>query len=285
MTTLTAIKIRGPIKNGGTYPLRDMGMGITARIMDITPAKAEEWYKKRRKDQRKESQAEINMLVRHQKKKKFPFNGQPILFDTNDEVCDGQQRLKSCIESGVTITCLVIWGIPAEVYPTIDAGRARSARDALKSAGIRNQTAMASACQIIFRVENNLPVAQFGVHLKLSPMEILNIYNEHKGLDKLHMQSYYVGRVIHNMGVAVACKWFFNRRSFTDATGFYTKLAEGTLLSKGDPILLLRDTLMPYRLHVGQTMPMMIESWNAYRKKETLTKFTIMAGRPLPIIL
>jgi hypothetical protein len=273
------------IKSGGTYPLVKLGMGITARIMDITPDLADKWLEKNPRVNRNMSQAEVDMLVRHSENNEIMFNGQPIIFDNRDRLSDGQHRLAACRKSGKPFMCLVIWGVDPKAFATIDAGRARSARDALKSEGVLNQTAIASACQILYRIENNLPVSHYGIQLKLSPMEILQICKTHKNLENYHAKAYDVGRLIHNMGIAVACRWLFDRVNLKDAEDFYTKVAEGTNLSKGDPILLLRNELMPARLNINMTAPMMIIAWNAYRKKEELKKFVFQSGKPLPPII
>jgi hypothetical protein len=274
-----------PIKSGGTFPLCKLGMGITARIMDIVPDLADKWLEKNPRVNRNMSQAEVDMLVRHREANEIMFNGQPIIFDDKDRLIDGQHRLAACRKSGKSFTCLVIWGINPEAFTTIDSGRARSARDALKSEGILNQTAIASACQILYRIENGLPVSHYGIQLKLSPMEILQICKAHKNIESYHAKAYAVGRLIHNMGVAVAFRWLFDRKNLKDAEEFYIKVAEGTNLSKGDPILLLRNELIPKRLNQNMTAPMMVIAWNSFRKKEELKKFAFQTGKPLPTII
>jgi len=276
---------KSPKKVGGCYPLRNMGMGITAKIMDITPDLAGRMRRKLYKLQRNPTQATVDMFGRHQKDGTWIFNGDTIKFNTKNECIDGQQRLAACVASGVTITAFVVWGIPTEAYPTIDAGRARSPKDALRAAGIPNQTAVAAACQLLYRVENKYPIAQYGIHLKLSPMEIMEIARTHKGLDKCYMRSYYAGRVIHNSGVATACRWLFDRRNLQQSDVFFDKLASGANLSKGEPILTLRNMVMPQRLHVSHTMPLVVEAWNAFRRGDNGGTLRIVTGRVLPEIL
>ena len=56
---------------------------------------------------------------------KWKFNGDAIRFSDNGKLIDGQNRLKGCVESGVTILTNVITGLPEDVFNTIDQGRVR----------------------------------------------------------------------------------------------------------------------------------------------------------------
>lgn len=55
---------------------------------------------------------------------------QPIAFNTNMELCDGQHRLSACVDSGASFVSIVIFGVPPRSVVNVDAGAKRSAVDA-----------------------------------------------------------------------------------------------------------------------------------------------------------
>lgn len=61
----------------------------------------------------------------------WQYNGDPIRLNEKGELLDGQHRLQACVYAGVSFECELIEGLPDTVMPTIDAGRRRSASDAL----------------------------------------------------------------------------------------------------------------------------------------------------------
>lgn len=273
-----------PEKVGGTFPLFKIGAGISVRLMDITPELAESWLKKNPRVQRNMSQSEVNMLARHNTAGEWMLNGSTIVFDTEDRLCDGQHRLAACVRSDLAITSLVVFGVDPTSFDTMDAGRSRSPRDALKAAGISNQTMVSAACQILYRVENRIPVHSFKSteRVRLSPMEIVQFAKSHKGIEQAATSAAPVARIIHNTGAALACRWLFDRLSRDQAEEFYERLAIGDKLDKGHPVLLLRNSVMPQRRYVVDIMPMMFLAWNAVRKNEPLKKFSFPPTKPLP---
>lgn len=273
-----------PKKTGGTFPLVALGMGLKARLVEVKPDLAASWLAKNPRVQRTLSHSEVNMLARHIDSGEWVVNGGTIVFDTEDRLCDGQHRLAACIKTGKPITCLVVYGVEPKAFATMDVGRARNPRDALKAAGITHQTAVASACQILYRVEHGLPVHAFDLlkRVRLSPLEILAFYNSHKGLDRAVRTGAAVGRMTHNMGAAVACRWLFDRISRDASEEFFERVEIGDQLDRGHPVLLLRAHLMPNRLYVASIVWSFVLAWNATRKGEKLTRFDIRTDKPLP---
>ena len=103
MTTLhTPTRLNGPAKpqkRGGTFPAAQLGLGIKAQLMEITPALAEEWLSKNPRVQRTMSQTEVDMLARHITRGEWQLNGGTIVFSTDDRLCDGQHRLAACVQA------------------------------------------------------------------------------------------------------------------------------------------------------------------------------------------
>ena len=68
--------------------------------------------------------------------------GQPVLIDVDQKLADAQHRLYGVLISGATIKSYVITGIEAGLFPYIDNGGARTAKDALQTAGYNGVAAV-----------------------------------------------------------------------------------------------------------------------------------------------
>lgn len=97
-----------------------------------------------------------NRAVKEQTKNKYArdmssgewvFNGEPIQILENGELTNGQHRLFSCIESGKSFWCIVIWGLPEIVRMTIDVGPVKSTADHLRMLGVKNSSIVAPAAK------------------------------------------------------------------------------------------------------------------------------------------
>lgn len=82
------------------------------------------------------------------------MNGQPLVFDTDNVLVDGFQRLKAVVSSGVTIRTLVARNVRADTLHTIDQHRRRSYTGVLESRGVENAGAVMKTMSKLIRIEN-----------------------------------------------------------------------------------------------------------------------------------
>lgn len=75
-------------------------------------------------------------------------NGEPIIFDENGLLKDGQHRLLAVLESGVPVKMLVVEGISRDIN-TFDEGGGRTATQRAKAEGLRLNTSTLGAITII----------------------------------------------------------------------------------------------------------------------------------------
>jgi hypothetical protein len=75
--------------------------------------------------------------------------GQPIIFDTEGRMIDGQHRCHAIASAGIPIELLVIRGAPADSFAVIDSGKRRNASDALSIKGFKNVHVLAAAAKTI----------------------------------------------------------------------------------------------------------------------------------------
>ena len=125
---------------------------LTAEITSIDAATAGSWLSLNYTGQRKLKSANVRKIARSIGRGYFQFNGQPILFDPNGRLLDGQNRLAALIEARKihkhlsscpkTISCLVVRGIPTEAFPTLDQGAKRTTADFMRE---KNATKLVAA--------------------------------------------------------------------------------------------------------------------------------------------
>ena len=91
--------------------------GITMAVEDIGPAKAREYMKLNINNPRggTMSRSVIKSYAEDMKAGLWQLNGEPIVFDEDGFLKDGQHRLAAILMSGVTIRTVVIRGVAADV--------------------------------------------------------------------------------------------------------------------------------------------------------------------------
>jgi hypothetical protein len=80
---------------------------------------------------------------------------QPIVFDDQGNLIDGQHRLLAVVETGVTVWMWVFRGAPSETQETIDTGKSRTLEHQLKVKGEKNVVALAAVLRGVFNYEAN----------------------------------------------------------------------------------------------------------------------------------
>ena len=108
-----------------TFQANDVGTtGVTYVLETIGPDEAKEYLAKN-KDNRKLSASWVRTLSLRQKRGEWQFTGDPIRFDSNDYLRDGQHRLNMVVETGEPIKAIVIRGLDPKVFMVLDTGKKR----------------------------------------------------------------------------------------------------------------------------------------------------------------
>lgn len=83
---------------------------------------------------------------------RFRFNGDTLKFDLNDDLLDGQHRLKGCHESGKVLNTVIVRCLPPETMSIIDVGARRSTAHAFQILGIPHAPICAPAVKALVMV-------------------------------------------------------------------------------------------------------------------------------------
>jgi hypothetical protein len=199
-------------------------------------------------------------------------NGSTIVFGTDGRVLDGQHRLAAVIEARKAIDTLVVRGVSAEVYATIDTGKSRTGGDAIHAIidspslaaatirflndhateWIRTPATTLSNTQILERALAILPQLRAAVEFTAS-----------KKWRRMLPPSVVAGLFI-----------LFAQKDRTLAEAFFTSLADGEDLKKRDPVFVLRERFiaqtrgirrMAMRVTPKIEAAWVIKAWNLVR--------------------
>lgn len=175
---------------------------------------------------------------------RWALNGESIKFAKNGDLIDGQHRCWAVVETDKAIKTLVMFGIENDNRMTLDQGAARSSADYLMMEGeVKYVT-------IVAGVARTLLILRRGLHSKAGGLEgatRLAIRAEYWSNDK-EINSAVVfccGSRKQNVpsggAVAASAALVLARRISPSADDFFDRLITGADLSKGSPILAVRN--------------------------------------------
>ncbi len=274
-----------PKKTGGTYPRVTLGLGLTARLMDISPDLAEKWVKKNPRVQRNISQAEVDMITRLINGGDWYVNGATIVFGSDGRLYDGQHRLAAIVKSGKIVTCLCIWGVDAMAFTTMDTGRVRTGADSLRANKVAYTSAVSAAVGILWKMERGTFTDVRTYTDKISPLETARFVETHKGLVDAASLAQPCCKIVHSASVPTACYYLFSRIDADKTAEFFRYLVTGADLSAGSPILALRNkALLRGELKPNELLRYFFAAWNAFRAGKPMPRNVPTSG-PLPELI
>lgn len=242
------------------------------RVMDVGSELAAHFLKFNVKN-RDLRQTHADSLARDMISGRWEYAGDPIRFDANGNLIDGQHRLVAIVQAQVTMPMLVVWGLSPESQSVIDTGKVRSIQDALLLSGTRNARTIATSLRYLYMwdSENGLVESKRkSTHAELRDLLAQNPKME-PSVDWVH-ENKQVGLLLTN-GAAAFLFFLFDRIDAEDCREFFGAVSSGANLTETDPRLMLRNTVENCRLRGGKishtpfrmVIPWTIKAWNAWR--------------------
>lgn len=258
----------------------------TSAFISITPEVAARWLKFNVKNRNIRRQ-DVDRYKRDMASGSWHLDGSPIRFAQDGALLDGQHRLTAIVESGVTVTMLVVRGIVADAQTVMDTGRRRTAADALAINGHKNYSTLAAVALLALSVE----AGQIDSRYEASHEEILNYIDANPGIvDSVETVKPYCRKTDCPPSVVAYTHWVLSRLSPTMATDFWQSASEKVGLSEGDPVIALTNRFaesrrnrerLPKRVYLS----LIFRAWNARRAGKTMRFIRISspAGGLVPI--
>ncbi len=116
----------------------------------VTPDLAKEWLA-RAHVQRTLRKNRVQRYAEDMREGRWGEDIAPLVFDTEDNLANGQHRLNAVVESGVAQEFWVLTGVSPDAIGQMDTGAPRSISDQLRFAGVANYAAVGSSARAVLR--------------------------------------------------------------------------------------------------------------------------------------
>lgn len=143
----------------GVKPIANDKGEIRHEIYNVSPEMADAWLGQNNHN-RKLRKAVVSKYARDMSRGLWKFNGEPIQFDSNGDLINGQHRLNAVRESRTTQPFLVVTGLPPEAHESLDAGAKRTAGDVLTLAGYDDGKTIGATARLALNLDANPNVAR-----------------------------------------------------------------------------------------------------------------------------
>jgi hypothetical protein len=260
------------------------------KVVLVTPETAALWLE-RNVHNRRLRQPKVDEMSRDMAAHRWGFAADPIRFDWNGNLIDGQHRLHAVIKSGTSQPMVLATGLDPQVMHVIDTGAKRSSGDAFALDGDRDAVHLAAAVRLAKGyVEGTLRTNSVHSPAASTP-ELVAFRDANPELRQavaLARSWSSLQRLFHPSVLAVGW-WVLSGRDVDRAAEFFEAMLNNSTNGHGDP----RNTLlnkMQQAIRAGRRKPKPGEqltylfiAWNRWRDGKSLTKFAALpANIPEP---
>jgi hypothetical protein len=210
----------------------------------VTPELAQRMLAQNEGPQRSVNRWHVDFLADQMRAGLFMENGQSITFDSDGNLLDGQHRLHACIKANTPFSTIVVRGVGAAAWPTIDTGMIRSLAHELQAKGTRNATTVASSARFAISLETGA-FGKTGSNAgkRIPHVEALSWIARNPAIAE-YARVCAACKVFSGPRGLVAGIWFLVARDGSDVDAFFHGLLTGEDLRAGSPVLQLRTRLM-----------------------------------------
>lgn len=194
----------------------------------VTPSMAEHWLTHYNLRNRKMKPASSALYAR-QMASGFWTSGSRIMFYKDGVLCDGQNRLKAVVESGVSCFFDILVGATQEEGANIDIGVKRSAHDALQIAGAENWIAN-KYCVALINSIHKFGIGSGSKELRLAHHVIDQYASQNESWLKPFVrlsQKLHKRRMTSSSYFAQLATAHYNGESLDELTDFHERLVKG----------------------------------------------------------
>lgn len=239
----------------------------TFQIVVVTPELAAMMLEKNTHN-RVITRSHVEQLAAQMSAETFRDTPQPISFDRNGRLLDGQHRLMAIIESGADVKLRVFFGEDPDIFSVMDTGRKRTAGDTLSIIGVENASNMAALIRCELAISRGVLSRTGG--FPISTQDVLTTMSSPEfafAQDAVRLQKSLVrsaGVLKTNAGFGVAMLRILRVNDQQIVRLFVEKITHGlNISSPSDPVARLRSRMMTPITNTVETAAITIKVWNA----------------------
>jgi hypothetical protein len=254
---------------------------IDHRVLMVDSARAEKWLA-RNKNNRTVREYVVLKYRSDMNAGRWTYTGDPIRFDVNGNLLDGQHRLRalSGAISGIVLPMMVIRGLPVEAQFFMDQGIVRTPGDQLGLKDIPYANTLASVVRVLIEWEEGFFFKDVKASKVITSVRIEQWVEEHPEDVKHFQEVAYLlnkGTVDAPPRILGAVSVMFGRVD-QEKTKEFLELLRGGAGTAGNPLVTLDKKLQLNRRNsIKVTMrdhvALFVQAWNAWRDGRTPTYF------------
>lgn len=262
--------------------------------MTITPAEATLWLDTKNSRNRPVSQSTVDRYTQEMKSGNWKFNGQTVIFDDSPHggnLLNGQHRLKACVAANKPFETLVVWGIDAATFDTIDDGNKRSLADVFAIQGESCSGLLAAGVRFLHVYATGQVETRDLRRGKIATKKILeDTLAKHPGMRNsvkfINMIKQRNGGIMISAGMAIGLHYLFSLVDEVKADEFFTVFQSGLGLTENHPVAILRNRLISgsrdrsARLTDPAIYYYTVASWNSFQQNSQLRRLTFVPDSP-----
>lgn len=274
------------------------------KIEIITPQIAKEYLETNLDRQRNVTKSHRFHLAQQMARGQWVMTGEPIMFDVDGRLVNGQHRLWAIIDSGVSLEFVVIRDIPRESFLSMDRGKVRSNANIFAIHGTKNHTTLASATFGVLNYRRALAVTKvingkvvrggsLNTYTRPSSSELIAEYDanaesyDHAANLASYMKKLCAPSVVATLSALAMIDACHNS---WEVKLFWESIKTGAGLMNGDPELVLLNKLRSNdkrsaKLTTNTTLIMAVKCWNAYISNRRISTVRAEDGEPAPRVM
>lgn len=267
---------------------------LHAEVVSMSPALAEIIMLQSNEGNRAIKTSKVAIYEEAIRQGRWRLTSQGISFSRDGHLNNGQHRLSAIIAAGCSVPMMVTFGEDRDAFDVIDAGLQRGGSDALHVAGYKNTATLAAAVRVLLNIEK----ATFGGRGGYSNDIIKATVARHPRLEDATTMGAKIGVALKtSQGATTTAVFLITRdsRSARRLDTFAERLVLGTELTKGDPILVLREGLRNNTLGAGHRnsdtrsaakAAAIIKAWNQWvrGRRSSPSSLSWSPDKPFPTV-
>jgi hypothetical protein len=249
-------------------------LGSPSVVLEFQPDLARVVLETRNRNNRNVRPGKIRQFVDALTNDCWMLTGDTIKFGINGELLDGQNRLRACLTSGVSLRTHVVFGIDPDAFTVLDSGAKRTMGDTFKVAKVPNAPLAAKAVRWIIIAAN----AKIDRGLTINNADLFDHYQKRVNKAVLQEQMNRARKVNHTIphGLLAGLLYLFVRRDAAKAALLAHDLEKEVRYGK-----LLVERIKSLRAQNGgrlnerNIVNLLVMTWNAYRTETAIGSRTL----------
>lgn len=262
---------------------------VTSRLTALTPEDAQllaaRFHAPGRVDQRL-----VKAYAQDMRAGRWQTNGAAVILSSDGRVLDGRCRILAAIQANCAFETLVVEGVDAASFETIDVVRKRRLADVLSMKQHRHGRSLGAGLKVIWSYLSGAPEQTSSV----SSVPLLDLLGSHPEISDSVEPALTVSSVLPP-SLGIALHYLLGLSNEQKCDQFFGSLADDRSLHQPSSIALLRKALLDLKLRGGRRQAYIfavcIKAWNAFVEERPIRllrydpereRFPQIAGLQLP---